>query len=83
MVNLQFKYSKGKGKTQEPIKKGLRNMNNTDIRQAIKEAGLFYWQVADLLNIGEYTFSRKLRKELPDEEKQRIIKAIENYKRKG
>lgn len=50
---------------------------NTDVKNSIKKAGLRQWQVADVLNCNESVFSRKMRKELPLEEKQRIFEAIE------
>lgn len=47
-------------------------MKNKDIRTEIKAAGLYLWQIADALGINDGNFSRKLRHELPDEEKARI-----------
>lgn len=47
-------------------------MHNQDIRAEIKSAGLFFWQVADALGINDGNFSRKLRRELSDDEKSRI-----------
>lgn len=47
-------------------------MKNTDIRSEIKSAGLYFWQIADALGLNDGNFSRKLRHELPDEEKARI-----------
>ena len=47
-------------------------MKNQDIRCEIKAAGLYLWQIADALGINDGNFSRKLRHELPDEEKARI-----------
>lgn len=47
-------------------------MENLDIRNEIKAAGLYFWQVADALGINDGNFSRKLRHELPDKEKTRI-----------
>ncbi|HAG10122.1 MAG TPA: hypothetical protein DCK76_01735 [Desulfotomaculum sp.] len=49
---------------------------NQDIREAIKDAGLFQWQVADRYGIHEQNFCKLLRKELPDKKKQPILKAI-------
>lgn len=49
---------------------------NQDIRSAIKSTGLHQWMIADRLSISENTMSRRLRKELPEEEKRRIHKAI-------
>lgn len=57
-------------------------MFNKDIREAIAQAGLKYWQVADAYGISDGNFSRKLRKELPEEEKKKIFKAIKSLKRR-
>lgn len=51
-------------------------MPNKEIRLAIGARGFKYWQVADALGISESVFSRKLRKELPDDEKQAILAVI-------
>ena len=47
-------------------------MKNLDIRQECKQAGVYFWQIADHLGVCEMTISRKLRKELPEEEKAKI-----------
>lgn len=51
-------------------------MNNKDIRNLLKEKGIFNWQLADKLGISEATLTRKLRRELPTEEKEKLIKVI-------
>lgn len=51
-------------------------MPNKEIRLAIGARGFKHWQVADALGISESAFSRKLRKELPDDEKQTILAVI-------
>ncbi|MDO9491113.1 hypothetical protein [Acetobacterium sp.] len=51
-------------------------MKNKDIREALKVNGVKHWELADYLGIHENTFVRRLRKELPDTEKQRIFEAI-------
>lgn len=53
---------------------------NLEIRQAIKEAGLTQWKVADLMGYSEATILRKLRKELSQEEKAQILKIIKQNK---
>ena len=53
---------------------------NLEIRQAIKEAKLTQWKVADLMGYSEATMLRKLRKELPQEEKAQILKIIKQNK---
>lgn len=52
-------------------------MNNLEIRIAIKKAGLFAYHVAEALGISETHFSRKLRKELPEDEKTKILEIID------
>ncbi len=47
-------------------------MANQDIRTEVKSAGLRFWQIADKLGINDGNFSRRLRHELPDTEKDRI-----------
>ena len=49
---------------------------NDDIRYAAKKAGVTLWAVAERLGIADTTFSRKLRKELPQAEKDRVMQAI-------
>ncbi len=51
-------------------------MQNQDIRRAAAGAGVKLWQIAEALGIADCSFSRKLRRELPQEEKDRIISII-------
>ena len=51
-------------------------MKNTDIRQAAKVANVRLWQIADALGINDATFSRKLRHELPPDDKSKIYVII-------
>lgn len=51
---------------------------NVDIEMAIVGAGLKKYQIADKLGINDGNFSRKLRKELSDDEKQQIYTIIED-----
>ena len=55
-------------------------MKNEKIRQAAKTAGVRLWEIADALNINDGNFSRRLRHELPDEEKERILEIIEQIR---
>lgn len=50
---------------------------NKDVRQRAKEAGVFQYQIAEALGMSEYTIIRKLRKELPQDEKARIFQIID------
>ena len=53
-------------------------MNNKDVKNAAGACGIRLWQIADALGISDSAFSRKLRKELPQEEKDRIFAVIES-----
>lgn len=57
-------------------------MRNKEIREAMKEKGMSQWQLGELLGVSENTVNRRLRKELSDEEKQKILKVIANFNRK-
>ncbi len=50
---------------------------NKEIKTRAKEKGVFLWEVADKIGIIDTSFSRKLRHELPDREKQEIFKIID------
>ena len=49
---------------------------NSDIRIAAFENGIKHWEIAKKMGIGETTLSRRLRNELPEEEKEKILSAI-------
>lgn len=51
-------------------------MNNQDIRRTAAGAGVKLWQIAEALGIADCSLSRKLRRELPKEEKDRIFSII-------
>ena len=55
-------------------------MDNQDIRQALVEAGFKHWELAEALGIYERNLSRKLRRELPSEQKEHICRTIERMK---
>lgn len=61
--------------------KGGLKVNNLEIKQAIKNSGLKQYEIAKLLNISEFTFVRHLRYELPQEEKEKILKVIKENKK--
>ena len=58
-------------------------MKNLDIRQALKENNIKHWQLADALNIAEFTLCRKLRHELSKEQKENIFAVIEQLKKEN
>lgn len=51
-------------------------MSNQDIRRTAAGAGVKLWQIADALGMADCSFSRKLRKELPQNEKKKIFSII-------
>ena len=51
-------------------------MQNLEIRHAAKTAGLRLWQIAERIGINDGNFSRKLRRELPQAERDKILKII-------
>lgn len=56
-------------------------MTNQEIKQAAKQAGVPLWKLADTVyGIADSCFSRKLRHELPEEEKKKLLEAIECLK---
>ena len=55
-------------------------MKNLDIRRAAAGNGVRLWQIAEALGIADCNLSRKLRKELPDEEKKTIFAIIQDFR---
>ncbi len=49
---------------------------NKDIRDALAARNMAQWQLADKLGIREEALSKMLRYELPDDEKARMLSAI-------
>ena len=56
-------------------------MYNKEIREAAKNADVRLWQIAVRLGINDGNFSRKLRRELPEEERTKILGIIEEIAR--
>lgn len=52
-------------------------MKNAEIKNKLKQAKIFQWQLADKLVISEMSLVRKLRYELSEDEKQKILTAID------
>lgn len=55
-------------------------MKNIAVRMDAQKAGVKLWQIADELGLSDCNFSRKLRKELPDAEKEKIRQIIVRLK---
>lgn len=56
---------------------------NYDLRTAAKNAGVPLWAIADVLHISEPTMTRKLRRELDEDEKARILGIISALAKEG
>ena len=52
-------------------------MENLEIRKKLRQADILQWQLAEKMGIAEMTLCRKLRRELPEEEQQKIFKIID------
>lgn len=50
---------------------------NGIVREAALRKGVYLWEIARELGVTDGTFSRKLRKELPPEETQKILEIID------
>lgn len=55
-------------------------MANDVIKEKAKQSGVYLWQIADVLGITDSMFSRKLRKELPETKKTKILSIIDDLK---
>ena len=56
---------------------------NDDIRSRARKSKVCFWQIADALGISEATITRKLRRELPDAERDKILTIIETLAAEG
>ena len=54
----------------------MQKLKNLDVRNMISDSDLKYWEIAEKLGITDSTFSRKLRKEFSEKEKDKIIEII-------
>ena len=59
----------------------MRKKCNQDIREAVAAHGLRLWEIAEELGMNDGNLSRKLRRELPEDEKRHIFSIIENLAR--
>lgn len=49
---------------------------NQEVREALQNKGMKQWELADLLGVSEFTLARWLRKELTEDKKELLLKAI-------
>lgn len=52
-------------------------MENTEIRNAAKEKKVHHWEIAERLGVSEQTFCRMMRRELPADKRDHILREIE------
>lgn len=50
---------------------------NKAIRDYAKKKGVLLWQIAERYGVNDSNFSRKLRREMPEAEKERIMRIID------
>ena len=58
-------------------------MKNLELRKAAKAAGIPLRRIADAIGVGEATMTRKLRHELPENEKKQLLNLIKQLAREG
>lgn len=56
-------------------------MENVKIREKAKICGVKHWEIAEALGIGEATLTRRLRRELPAKEQEKILGLIDEIVR--
>lgn len=61
----------------------MAKVTNVEIRQAAKAAKVKLWQIAEVVGVNDGNFSRKLRHELPDDEKQRVLEIIDQLSKEA
>lgn len=54
----------------------MSNSANMEIRAAAKRTGVRLWQIAERVGVNDGNFSRKLRRELPPDEREKILTII-------
>ncbi len=56
---------------------------NQEVRRAAEVAKVKLWEVAFAMGVSDNTLTRRLRFELPEDEKQRYLDTIQRLKEKG
>lgn len=52
---------------------------NQAVRNALKECGMYQWQLAKLLGVSEATITRRMRSEMPQDVQRKIIAQIHDW----
>lgn len=61
----------------------MQKNNNILIKEYARKKGVYQYEIADVLGISEFTFLRRLRKELPKEEVKRLKTIIDEISKKA
>lgn len=56
-------------------------MANERIKEALKNQGMRQWELAEMLGISEQTICRRMRKELPCDEQEKLLSIIKDHKK--
>ena len=56
-------------------------MRSQEIKEVIKNSGVRQWQIAEYLGMNEFSLSRKLRKDIKEEDFLKIQNAVEEIKK--
>jgi hypothetical protein len=56
----------------------MKTKANMRIRTAANQYGVMLWEIAERIGINDSNFSRKLRRELPEDDQQKIIEVIKD-----
>ena len=67
--------------TQNEVSGMKRELKNQDVRNALKDAGMYQYELAYALGISDVSLNKWLRHELSDEKKDRIFQIIEEWKK--
>ena len=59
----------------------MKPNTNLKIREAACNADVRLWEIAERIGLNDGNFSRKLRKELPEEEQHKILQIIDELVR--
>lgn len=62
--------------------KEVHFLANEYVKSLAKESGVYLWEIAKQLQLADSSFSRKLRNELSDNDRARVISIIESIKSK-
>ncbi len=54
----------------------ITSKTNQEVREALHNKSMKQWELADMLGISEFTLTRWLRKELTEDKKELLLKAI-------